>query len=355
MTCSEIIYILYVNVYVDVEKMKTTIKDVAKKANVSVATVSRVINKLPGYTQETEKIVLEAIEELGFHPNELARGLVGKSIKTIGVLIPTLSSMVATEILGGIEDAAHKNNHSIIICNTDSNGIRTMEYLNILIKKRINGLLIVSEKINKKYADAIKKMKIPVVLISTYYDESMNYIKVHDKKASHDAVEYLIQNGHIDIAMISGTKDDEVAGIPRVSGYMQALGEHGIVIKKENVVYGDFSFESGKICMESLIKKNADISAVFCASDEMAAGAISAAYEYGIKVPEQLSIMGYDDTKLASMLNPPLTSVSQSFYDIGCRGLDMLISKINGNDVKNIIYPHKIIERKTVKALLLDH
>ena len=230
-----------------------------------------------------------------------------------------------------------------------------MEYLNILIKKRINGLLIVSEKINKKYADAIKKMKIPVVLISTYYDESMNYIKVHDKKASHDAVEYLIQNGHIDIAMISGTKDDEVAGIPRVSGYMQALGEHGIVIKKENVVYGDFSFESGKICMESLIKKNADISAVFCASDEMAAGAISAAYEYGIKVPEQLSIMGYDDTKLASMLNPPLTSVSQSFYDIGCRGLDMLISKINGNDVKNIIYPHKIIERKTVKALLLDH
>ena len=129
--------------------MKSTIKDVAKKANVSIATVSRVINKLPGYTPETEKLVLKTIKELGYYPNELARSLVGKRINTIGVLIPSLSSMVATEVLKGIEDSAHKINHSIIICNTDRNGIRTLEYLNILRNKQVDGILIVSEKLKK--------------------------------------------------------------------------------------------------------------------------------------------------------------------------------------------------------------
>ena len=152
--------------------MKSTIKDVAKKANVSIATVSRVINKLPGYTPETEKLVLKTIEELGYYPNELARSLVGKRINTIGVLMPSLSSMVATEILKGIEDSAHKNNHSIIICNTDRNGIRTVEYLNILRNKQIDGVLIVSEKLKKKYVDKIRDMSMPVVLIS--YSTNLN-------------------------------------------------------------------------------------------------------------------------------------------------------------------------------------
>lgn len=331
--------------------MKTTIKDVAKKANVSVATVSRVINKLPGYTQKTEKKVLHTIQELGYYPNELARNLVGKRIDTIGVLMPDLSSMVASEILEGIEDAAHKNNHSIIICNTDRNGIRTIKYLNILRNKQIDGVLIVSEKLNKKYVDMINDRNMQVVLISTYYNKNLTYIKVDDEKAAYDATCYLISNGHTNIGMLAGTKDDDIAGIPRVNGFLKSISDNNLIFKKEHLIYGDFSFDSGKECFMKLIKRSPDITAIFCASDEMAVGAISAAFELGIKIPEQISLIGYDNTKLSLMANPSLTTISQSFYEMGYQGLNMLIDKINGRDVKSNIMQHKIIERKTVKHI----
>jgi LacI family transcriptional regulator len=331
--------------------MKTTIKDVAKKANVSVATVSRVINKLPGYTQKTEKKVLQTISELGYYPNELARSLVGKRIDTIGVLMPDLSSMVASEILEGIEDAAHKNNHSIIICNTDRNGIRTIKYLNILRNKQIDGVLIVSEKLKKKYVDMINDMNMQVVLISTCYNKNLTYIKVDDEKAAYDATCYLINNGHTNIGMLAGTKDDDIAGIPRVNGFLKAISDNNLIFNKNNLIYGDFSFDSGKECFMKLIKRSSDITAIFCASDEMAVGSISSAFDMGIKIPDQVSLIGYDNTKLSLMVNPSLTTISQSLYEMGYQGLNMLIDKINGLNVKSNIIQHKIIERKTVKNI----
>ncbi len=331
--------------------MKTTIKDVAKKANVSVATVSRVINKLPGYTQKTGKKVLQTINELGYYPNELARSLVGKRIDTIGVLMPDLSSMVASEILKGIEDAAHKNNHSIVICNTDSNGIRTIKYLKILRNKQIDGILIVSEKLKKKYIDMIDDMNMQVVLISSYYNKNLTYIKVDDEKAAYDATNYLIKNGHTNIGMIAGTKDDTIAGTPRVNGFLKAISDNNLIFKKNNLIYGDFSFDSGKECFMKLIKRSPDITAIFCASDEMAVGAITVAFDLGIKIPEQISLIGYDNTKLSQMVNPSLTTISQSFYAMGYQGLNMLIDKINGMDIKSETMQHKIIERKTVKNI----
>jgi LacI family transcriptional regulator len=331
--------------------MKPTIKDVAKKANVSIATVSRVINKLPGYTPETEKIVLKTIEKLGYYPNELARSLVGKRINTIGVLMPNLSSMVATEILKGIEDSAHKSNHSIIICNTDRNGIRTMEYLNILRNKQIDGILIVSEKLKKKYVDMIKDMKIPVVLISTCYNKDLICIKVDDEKAAYDATSYLIINGHKNIGMIAGTRDDEIAGIPRLNGFLKATKENNLNVKSDNIVYGDFGFDSGKTCFMKLIKKVPKITAVFCASDEMAVGVLSAAYDLGVKIPDDISLIGYDNTKLSVMTNPALTTISQSLTEMGYQGLKMLVSKIKGMKVESKIFHHKIVVRKTVKKI----
>jgi LacI family transcriptional regulator len=333
--------------------MKPTIKDIAKKIDVSVATVSRVINNRSGYSLETEKKVLKAIDKLGYCPNALARGLVGKKIKTIGVLMPSVSSMVASKILKGIEDAAHNRNYSVIICNTDNSGKRTINYLRVLREKQIDGIIVVSEILTDEYINVIKKMEVQVTLVSTIAKESNNftYIKVDDIKAAYQTTEYLINKGHKNIAMISGTKDDVVAGIPRVKGYLKALEDYGLPKKKENLVYGDFSFDSGKICMEKLFKQSSKITAVFAASDEMAIGALSAAYRHRINVPEQLSVIGYDNTKLAQMTVPPLTVLSQPFYQMGYEGLSMLISKIKGENVESKILPHIIIERQTVKDI----
>ena len=332
--------------------MKPTIKDIAKKIDVSVATVSRVINNRSGYSPETEKKVLKAIDKLGYCPNALARGLVGKKIKTIGVLMPSVSSMVASKILNGIEDAAHNKNYSVIICNTDNSGKRTINYLRVLREKQIDGIIVVSEILTDEYINVIKKMEVQVVLVSTIAKgNNFTYIKVDDVKAAYQTTEYLINKGHKNIAMISGTKNDVVAGIPRVKGYLKALEDYGLPKKKENLVYGDFSFDSGKICMEKLFKQSSKITAVFAASDEMAIGALSVAYKHRINVPEQLSVIGYDNTKLAQMTVPPLTVLSQPFYQMGYEGLSMLISKIKGESVESKILPHIIIERQTVKDI----
>lgn len=331
--------------------MDFTIKDVAKKANVSIATVSRVINKLPVHKKETEENVLRIIKELGYHPNLLARNLVGKKINTIGVLIPNLSSLVTTEILKGVEESAHKNNHSIIICNTDRRGLRTMEYLDVLRSKQVDGLIIVSEKITKEYVEMINDTKMQVVLISTYYDNNMTFIKIDDEKASYDATNYLISKGHSNIAMIAGSKKDYIAGTLRVKGYLRALKENKITFRKENLVYGNFRFDSGKSCFEDLIKKSPDITAIFCASDEMAIGVLSKAYKLGIKIPDQISIIGFDGTDLSLMTIPPLTTVNQFFYEMGYQGFNMLIEKVNGVDVKSYFYMHQILERETVRNI----
>jgi len=344
------------NVYVESEKVMTpTIKDVARMANVSIATVSRILNDLPGYSEETKKKVLEAIEELGYQPNAVARGLVSKRTKTIGVLFPNVSSMFASEILNGIEDTANRLDHSVIVCNTDSNGLRTMKYLQVLKEKRVDGVIFTSEVLKKEYYDYLVDMQIPIVLVSTAsYRYPLPYVKVDDKHAAYSATEYLLQKGHRKIAMISGTKDDPIAGTPRVEGYRQALQDHDIMPDEGLITYGDdFGFKTGVACMEKLLLSGADITAIFAASDEIAIGALSVAYKKGINIPNQLSIIGYDNLKIAEMSVPPLTTVAQPLYEMGNISAEMLLKMISsGKKEESRIISHKIIERQTVGEIL---
>ncbi len=333
--------------------MNPTIKDVARKAKVSVATVSRVLNNLPGYTEETRKKVMEVIEEIGYQPNALARGLVCKRSHTIGILMPSLSSMVTSEMLKGIEDKAHKSDKSVIVCNTDNDGIRTLEYLDVLKEKQVDGIIVVSANINPFQYQKILQMKKPVVLVSTLYSGSnLPYVKVDDQRAAYDATLYLINKGHQRIGMISGTKNDKIAGNPRIQGYKQALEANDIFLDDQYIAYGDFKFKSGIVAMEKLLNTVPDITAIFAASDEMAAGALVCAYKRGIRVPDDLSIIGYDNTQIAEMTIPPLTTLSQPFYGMGETGMAMLIEKIEtGKKMESRIFPHSIKERETVKEI----
>ncbi|NOY08514.1 MAG: LacI family transcriptional regulator [Spirochaetes bacterium] len=330
--------------------MKPTISDVAKKAGVSIATVSRILNRLPGYTEETRKAVLNVIREIGYKPNAIARGLVKKHTYTMGVLLPNISSRLASALLKGIEDAAHRLGYSVIICNTDNDGRRTVEYLNVLAEKQVDGIIIASEWLKDAYGEALLAMKIPVVLVLTVsYRFQIPYIKVDDKQAAYQATKYLIEKGHKEIGMIGGSVQDIIAGLPRIEGYKQALADYNLTITDDRIAFGNFAYESGIRCMDELFQKVPEITAVFAASDEMALGALSFAFRKGIKVPDDLSIIGYDDTQDAEMTIPPLTTVHQPVYEMGKKSVEMLFSTKGA--VESIIMPHYIVERDSVKKI----
>ncbi|WP_096434439.1 LacI family DNA-binding transcriptional regulator [Alteribacter populi] len=332
--------------------MKPTIKDVANAANVSIATVSRILNKQAGYSQTTKEHVMGVIAELGYHPNAIARGLVSKKTKTLGVLLPNVSNMFSSEVLDGIEQAAHENEYSVIICNTDRNGRRTLDYLKVLGEKKVDGLIFISEALTSEYYQAIQHLNIPFVLVSSMsYKYQVPYIKVDDKHASYQAVTYLIEKGHKDIALISGDIDDVLAGIPRVEGYCQALRDHRIEVRQELITYGDFGFESGKECMTRLIQTDQPFSAVFSTSEEMALGAMSVAHQNKINIPEDISFVGYDNTRYAEMSIPPLTTVAQPLKQMGNKAVEMILTMLEtGKKAQSNIMPHSIVERESVKS-----
>lgn len=333
--------------------MNPTIKDVAQKANVSIATVSRVLHNLGGYSDKTKQKVDQSIKELKYQPNAIARGLINKRTQTIGVLFPDVSSAFSSDLLHGIDEFVHDRNYSVMVCNTDQDGKRTLKYLQLLREKQVDGIIFSSEVLKKEYYDMLESMKIPVVLISSQTDfANVPYVKVDDYQAAYDAVHYLITKGHRRIAMISGTKGDPIAGIPRVEGYRKALEAHGITFDSRYLVYGDFLYESGSRAMEAILRKTPEVTAVFAASDEMAIGALSSVTKHGMNVPEDISIMGYDDLRLARMVNPPLTTVRQPLYDIGMIASEKLISMIeSGETAKSQICTHSIVERQTVRAI----
>ncbi|WP_191562570.1 LacI family DNA-binding transcriptional regulator [Metabacillus idriensis] len=331
--------------------MTYTIKDVAKKANVSIATVSRILNNQKGYSEKTKRKVLEAIEELDYHPNAIARGLINKKTSTIGVLFPALSSMLVTELLAGIEKAAHLHGSSVIVCHTESNGSKTMKYLQLLNEKRVDGIIFTSEVLKEEYYEFIQKMNIPLVLLSTESRAySVPYVKVDDRHAAYSATQYLIKNGHTRIGMISGNRNDLIAGKTRIEGFKNALMDHGLPIQDSQIVYSEgFTFADGMEGLKKLRNQAPGVTAVFTASDEIAFGAISAAFQMGVKIPEDLSIIGYDNLKIAEMSIPPLTSLAQPFYEMGEKAARMIFDMMNGDQlVESRIMPHSIKERSSV-------
>ncbi|MBP2001245.1 LacI family transcriptional regulator [Paenibacillus shirakamiensis] len=333
--------------------MNPTIKDVARQAQVSIATVSRVLNNLTGYSEETKVKVLQVIKEMGYQPNAIARGLINKRTQTLAVIFPCVSNSFSAEVLHGIEEVAHRHQHSVIVCNTSDDGKRTLNYLQVLREKQVDGIIFASEVLQDSYYEALQAMKVPVVLIATETDKPhIPYVKVNDKQASYDAVNYLITHGHRHIAMMGGTKDDLVAGVPRVEGYKQALADHHLPYREEWIVHADFQFDSGCTAMEQLLTRPRDYTAIFAASDEMAVAIMTVAAKHGIRIPGDLSVIGYDNVKLAEMVVPPLTTVHQPLVEMGEMACEKLLTMIQtGETVDNTIALHSIVERKTVSDL----
>lgn len=333
---------------------KTTIKDVAEKAGVSIATVSRVINNSKQVSQQVKEKVLKAIEEMDFKPNPVARSLVMKKSRLIGVVVPEMSSYFFGEIMNGIEEIFRTHAYDIIICNSCGNHEQEMRDLDLFTAKQVEGIIFMSWKLENQVVDHIKKMKIPVIMINRNTSKlAVPSVSIDNYKAAYELTQYLLEKGHREIVLIRNSIDVDAFGLEQYKGYKQALMDYGIDANKNFVKYGDFSLDNSYNIVKSLIEEDNLPTAIFATSDVMAIGAINALKDSGLNVPEDVSVVGFNDIRLASIYRPKLTVIHQPLYNIGTVAAKMTIDYINGNESEDniIILPHSLIERESCKAI----
>jgi LacI family transcriptional regulator len=337
---------------VDISHRNPTIKEVAKSASVSTATVSRIINGLPsGYTAETKKHVLTVIDKMGYSPNLNARTMVTRHTGTLGVMLPYLSSMFSPLVLWGIEETAEMNGRNVLISHTEANGRLTMDYLKVMHEKRVDGILFVSSFLLPEYKEFVKRRNIPLVQISTELrGEPIPFVRVNDRPAARDGVRALLELGHRRIAMLAGG-DDPVAGIPRTEGYRDALREFGISVREDWVIDVGFDFHDVPRAFDRIKAVLPQVTAFFCVSDEVALGFLNYCQRHGVSVPGQVSILGYDDLPMTTMVVPTLSTIHQPLRLMGQRATQLLLGMLEGGRVPEGEYlAHRVVLRESTAS-----
>ncbi len=332
--------------------MNVTIYDVAREANVSMATVSRVVNGNPNVKPATRKKVLDAIERLGYRPNAVARGLASKKTTTVGVIIPDISSIFFAELARGIEDIATMYNYNIILSNSDQNKEKEIHLINSMLGKQVDGLVFMGGKITEDHVREFQNASVPVVLAATVDEtNSVPSVNINYEEASYEATKTLFDKGNEHVAFISGPLETNIND-QKLSGYYRAIEEQGKSYGDRYVIRGDYTYDSGIEALDQLINMEERPSAVFVASDEMALGVIHGAQDKGLRVPEDVEVFGFDNTRLATMVRPTLSTVVQPMYDIGAVSMRLLTKYMNNEKVEeqNVILPHRNIERNSTKS-----
>lgn len=338
--------------------MGVTIKDIARLANVSVTTVSRVINnKSEGVSAETRQKILQLVEELGYKPNAIARGLVTKKTKTIGLIVPDISNPFFPDIARGVEDGAHIYGYNVFLCNTDDDLEKEIEYINALNEKYVDGIIFTGtgsiSSSNFRHIMELIKSGIPVVMMDRRIDSDEIYgVFVDNFEGGYLAARHLVELGHRKIACITGPLKVKNAR-ERLEGYKKALSESGIEIDERLIYEGDYKMAGGMVGMEKLLKENEEITAVFTCNDLMAYGAYKTIRSLGRRIPDDISVVGFDDIQLSQIVEPSLTTVKQPSYDMGLAAARMLIKLVEGKKVKErvmVFKPQLVVRRSTKKV-----
>lgn len=320
----------------------STIKDIAKAAGVSVTTVSRALNGYSDVNEKTRKKIEKVAKELNYSPNTLARSLVMNKSKTIGLLISgldrgSIKDNFTFEVLVGLNKFVSESDYDLVIFSTTSSKQREKTYSQLCRERKVDGAIIQGIRTDDPYLREVVESDIPCVLIDIPIEsDTVGYITTDNMLGAKKGVQHLIELGHKDIAMINGHEFAFVSR-QRLEGYYQALDAAGVSINPSWVVNGDFDEKKAEEQALKLLKLYPDITAIFCASDLMAMGAIKAAKQLNINVPEELSIVGYDDIVLAEYITPALTTIAQDKVQMGYEAAKLLINMLENHDK-----PHKI-------------
>lgn len=334
-----------------------TIADVAREANVSVATVSRVLNNQGIVRPETSERVYRAIEKLSFQPNMSARNLRRNETRVILIVAPNITNPYYAHILTGIGDSANESGYSALIYNTAGDETREKAGLDMLKKRRADGAILLASNMDsiwiQEYAD-----KYPIVQCSEYALElNAPRVSIDNYKAARNVMEYIIGLGHKKIATISSS-NNYISTALRLQGYKDSLERCGLDVRQDYIAFAnaDYSFKSGKAAAFKLLKQNDRPTAIFCISDTIALGAITAAKELGLRVPEDLTVIGFDDVDDTTMFHPYITTVAQPCYELGKESFKILYECMNNEKETNkkAVLPHKFIIRESSAPFLRD-
>lgn len=309
-----------------------TMREVAEKAEVSITTVSHVINKTRPVSDELSARVLESMDLLGYQPNLLARSLRLGETKTIGVILPDSANPFFAEVARGIEDTGFEEGYSVIICNSDNNQDKEKLYIDVLYEKQVDGIIFVSTGESTKLLSDSREQKKPFVIVDRMMPGiNSDSVMTDNEKGGYLATSHLIQLGHRKISCIRGPSGISPSA-NRFTGYCRALEEHKIPLDETFILDGDFHFQSGYTNTLDLLKLDNPPTAIFALNDLMAVGAIAAAQKIGKNVPTDISIIGFDDIDLAAYVHPPLTTISQPKYEIGVMATNLLLDRIQDNN-----------------------
>lgn len=337
--------------------MAITMNDIAKRCNVSIATVSKVINQSAvGVSAATRERIQRCIDETGYIPNSLARGLVTKKTRTVGLLIPQISNPFFPELVRGIEDEASTCDYGIFLCHTSDSAEKEARYLQLLAERNVDGIIVMTgfHSMSDTRARIVDTNKLPVVMLERR-DGVFDYPTVlcDSKEGGKLAARHFFENGHTQIACITG-RLNFTSGFDRVQGFIEELQSHGLELPPEYRFKGSYRFEDGAAAIDDFQQNGllSKITAIFACNDMMAAGAYSRLFELGLRIPEDISVIGFDDITIARVLYPALTTLRQPTYEMGCAAFRVIRDLIEKRSTCHVsIFTPQLIVRKSTRAL----
>jgi len=326
------------------------IRDVAKRAGVAPITVSRFINN-PGLCSPETRIRVEvAIGELEFVPNRLANALRSKRTNTLALVLTDITNPFFTTIARGVEDIASEAGYTVIFCNTDESASKEKMYLQILLEKRVDGILLVPALNGLDSTALIKKQNIPIVVLDRRLPELLtDVVRCDSEGGAYELIRLLLSLGHREIAILNGPRDVSTSE-DRLAGYRRALTEAGIPIHSKCEYYGAFNQESGFEMAHKALAEAQKPTALFAANNFIAFGALKAVHELELRVPEDITVVGFDDVPAALVPSPFLTVAAQPAYEMGRRAIEILLKKLDegpSDRYQEVVLPAEILIRQS--------
>ncbi|MCB0747964.1 MAG: LacI family DNA-binding transcriptional regulator [Ignavibacteriae bacterium] len=333
--------------------MPITISDIAKLANVSKSAVSIVLNNKTGVSERTRKIILETISKYNYQPNHLAKSLASKETKSIGLIIKEIDNPYSAKVMKGVFDKCSELGYSVLLGSSELSNEKETQIINALRSKRVDGIIIAPLQnfaSDSLYLSNLINDKFPFVILGKNENVKINSVDINNVKAAYDAVTYLIKLGHKKILHIAGPSHSG-HGEKRIEGYKLALSENNIPIKPNYIISTEPYTINGYLVGKKILNKGFTIpTAVFCYNDLLAIGLINSLLESGIKVPEDISIVGFDNIDFGKYLKIPLTTVQMPAYKIGQEAANLLVRQISNDSKpinKRVVLKHKLIKRSS--------